>query len=764
MNIYKDLIIDDFVKEIKDNKLQISGSLSSQFQFLEKKSIELSNQKKSELLETNKITNKESLVHLKCLGKHKIITELSIKNKNIIKIFHTFFTNLSNLKIIDLSNNPLGKVSKKFKNFEYLRVLKLNFALISAFPSFLKDMKYLEELHLENNKIEFIPSSIQNFKKLKVLNLSQNNIDKLPIEIGLIPNLQNLYIDKNEFSEIPTSLCYLEKLKNLKLEWFEFLDPALSSEQTDLVVLSELKDYLKEKLFNSEMYVDLQPFIIRLSKNVQNSIDETLLDSIKTDAVDNYSLITKHVFNALNNNYLGVIKSFINDNSELINTKDQNGKSLLYLSIHQKKKIIYDFLLSKIDVRNIPNNYTLVYKAVRLYNFPLVVKLVKMGVPLNEVDYKGNNIFHILFSVFNKNFDQCYQIGNFLIENNITSYNDKNKDGWAPIHIASKYSNYLCFEWIGEINKILQAKNKEIININALGRKNWTPFHLTCSTYKYLECIALLKLGANLLQRTSDGKLPKNTTNNFIITKMLNQKEKELFNEKYNTNNGIININVNKKSLLRSAKYSSKSNKISFTMENYLDMKKENKNNYVSSERDKSEIICSDNQFNLYDKYQTFMMISLSNNKMEIIKCIRKTIGKINYNIFNNYIMMCDILSLIQINNLFELKEELKNQIKIIKSIKAKNNNFLLRQINCVIKYLEKLPNKRFNRLTSIGYSNRKNLFGKNASHSVFMSKIKGEKYNLKNDDRCEKVFIPSFQKLKEKKVQESINSIDLED
>ena len=764
MNINKDLIIDDFMKEIKDNKLQISGTLPPQFQFLEKKSIDLSNQKETDLLELNKNIKKDSLVNLKCLGKHKNITELIIKNRNIIKIFPNFFYNLSNINILDLSNNPLGKISKKFKSFENLRVLRLNSTLISAIPSFLKDLKNLDELHLENNKIEFIPSAIQNFKNLKVLNLSQNNIDKLPIEIGLITNLQNLYIDKNEFSEIPTSLCYLEKINNIKLEWFEFLDPALTSEQTDSEVLSDLKIYLKEKLLNSVMYIDLQSFIIRLSKNIQNNADEAFLDSAKTEVVDNYSLITKSVFYALNNSYLGVIKSFVNDNNELINTKDQNGKTLLYLSIHQKKKNIYDYLLSKVDVKNIPNNYTLAYKAIRLHNFPLLVKLVKMGVPLNEVDYRGNNVFHILFSVFNKNFEQCYQIGNYLIEKNITSYNDNNKDGWAPIHIASKYSNYLCFEWIGEINKILSAKNKAIININALGKNNWTPFHLTCSTYKYLECITLLKLGANLLQRTTDGKLPKYITNNFIITKMLNQREKELFTEKYSTNNSIININVNKKSLLRSVKYSPKSNKILFTMDNYHDMKIENINNYVNSERSKSEIICSDNQFNLYEKYQTYMMISLSNNREEIIRFIRKIFGDINYGIFNNYMLLCDILSLIQKYNLYELHNELKKQKTNFQLVKTKNKNFLLREIDCVVKYLEKFSNRKFNRLTSTGYSNRKYLFGKNASHSVFMNKIRGEKYNLKNDDKSEKVFIPWFQKLKEKKVQESITSIDLDD
>ena len=50
----------------------------------------------------------------------------------------------------------------------------------------------------------------------------------------------------------------------------------------------------------------------------------------KTECYNNSSF---DIFHALNNNFLGVIKSLVKDNPDIINLKDRNGKTPLYLVI-----------------------------------------------------------------------------------------------------------------------------------------------------------------------------------------------------------------------------------------------------------------------------------------------------------------------------------------------------------------------------------------------------------------------------------------------
>ena len=553
----KKIFLDNYTNEIKDDKLELINSSKNINTYQE-----TINNPKKEKIKFFKDENEEkeeniNYSELNCREKISKLKFLIVNNQNIIQINSKVYSYLNNLKSLDLSHNVIASITKKIVNLQYLKILNLSDNFISYIPPFLKDLKYLEELNLNNNKIELIPSSIQFFSSLKVLNISQNLIEKLPIELGLISNLENLSIDKNEFTEIPTTLCYLKNLKSLTLEWFEFLDPELQKIQNDKEVLFTLLNFLENRLMNSIMKIDFHTFIIKMSKNIQNFIQEEKNNEESKSCELNFNL--KDVFYALNNNYIGVIKSFVNNNKDLIRAKDlYSGKNLLYLSIQQEKKKVYDYLISKIDYDTVINNSSLLFRAIRSRNYELFLKLVKLGFSLETLDLKGNNVYHVLFSCFTKNVEQCTQIGNYLIDNKIPGYNTLNYDGWAPIHIAAKYSSYIAFEWIGYINKILESQKREVFDINLLGKNNYTAFHLTCSAYKYNECMILLNLGAKLLLRGSDGKLPKNTTYNFFLTKMLYMKEKELFYNKY-----ILNNSENTK---KGIKY--KKQKISFTMDN----------------------------------------------------------------------------------------------------------------------------------------------------------------------------------------------------
>ena len=677
-----DIIIDDYIKEVKFHKLEILP------QMISTKDAKL---KKLTIIENLPKSDKTSFIYgeIQCVENQKKIKELIVNNQNLIKINKNLYQNLTNLTTLNLSNNSIGKISKKIVQLKNLKHLIVNNNLISVIPFYLADLLYLEEIQLENNLIQLIPIVIQNFNALKILNISSNKLEKLPVELGLIKNLEILLFDKNEYMEIPTSLCYLKKLKRIKLEWFEYVHPSLDIDLKDINIISSFKLILKERLLLSQIYIDFHTLIVKFS---QDKLMDESINTFETEKTECYNNSNFDIFHALNNNYLGVIKSFVKDNPDIINSKDSNGKTPLYLSIQQGRRTIYEFFLSKIDAKSIPNSYTLLFKAIRMRNFPLVVKLNKLGVSLNETDDKGNNVFHILFSVFNKNYDQCCQIGNYFIENDLNCYNTPNNDGWGPIHIASKYGNFVCLEWINYINKILIKKNKVPININLMGKNNWTALHLAVSSYKYSECIKLLELNSNLFARNSDGRLPRYITNNFFLTKMLFKKEYEYF---YNKFFGRVKKYRNTKNDL---KLSDKHSRISVTSENYYSYKTSNKLTSKDYKKSTQNVLSDINKYSLVEKYKLIMMLSLNDNKDEVeFKC-KEILFKIDLTKKNNFIIISDVLSIISKYNLTKLLPDLKR----LKNKLNQDNNFLKNELDSVIKYLEQIKNGKINIITKI--------------------------------------------------------------
>ena len=127
-----------------------------------------------------------SYATIKCYKSLPSVTLLEIKGKNIIKIHKTIFLNLINLTSIDLSDNKLLKISKNFKLFPNLKILKLNNNQITFIPSFIGELNKLEHLSLYKNFISSIPTSIQDLTNLKYFDISSNKIENIPIEFGLL--------------------------------------------------------------------------------------------------------------------------------------------------------------------------------------------------------------------------------------------------------------------------------------------------------------------------------------------------------------------------------------------------------------------------------------------------------------------------------------------------------------------------------------------------------------------------------------------------
>jgi hypothetical protein len=659
--------------------------------------------------------------------KNNSISKISANHIYIIKLNDSIFSNLYNLSSLNLSHNIISEFPKKITNLKNLKYLNLNNNLLSQLPSYLKDLPELEELYLSHNSISNISSSIQNIKNLKILDLSYNKITYLPIEIGFIKELIELDIFNNYFTEIPSSICYLKNLKNIKLEWFEFLDPPQTSDMLDGDFILSLKNILKSLINQSKPYCDYSTFILQLSQNIQNKIKDNSFNSFETEKTECFKYNSNDIFYALENEYLGVIKSLVESDDTNLKIKNQTGKTILYIAIQQGKKDIYDYLLSKINFRNISNPNIYIHKAIRIRNYNLLVKLYLMGADFNSIDEKANNCYHVLFSVFYKNFIQCAQIGNFLIKNNVKGINDLNLEHWGPIHIASKYSSLECLKWIFSVNKELIKNNKEIFNVNLKGKNDWTPLHLSLHSYKYNESILLIKMGSSLFDRTEDGKRMKNITNNFFLTKMLNQKIEKFYNKKYgdnnneNNNNQNINKNINNNNIIEN-------NDNSF-IRNYKNL---------AFESTRNEILLN-SEYSLMERYHSLMLLNLNNNPNEIESIVMEIFQQIK--IINSkfsiiFVEICQIIEKFQFTSFLNFLIQIQKNNNSIQE-----NSFVSKQLNNTINYLKKINEDKF--MTYNLYKskvNTENLLGNtiqlyDLNNSMVSIMKKNEESILQNED-----------------------------
>ncbi len=146
-------------------------------------------------------------------------------SSNQLSILPNGMSNLTNLEYIDLKQNQLPDFPTTLTKCKLLRYLNLNGNNLISIPEAVGDLSFLEELRLDNNffnrfdkKIKLVPESIGKLANLRVLTLRDNVIESLPSSIGNLKNLELLDIRDNLLSSLPESICSLTKLTYLDLK------------------------------------------------------------------------------------------------------------------------------------------------------------------------------------------------------------------------------------------------------------------------------------------------------------------------------------------------------------------------------------------------------------------------------------------------------------------------------------------------------------------------------------------------------------------
>lgn len=619
---------------------------------------------------------------IKCSTNKSSIKSIEARWLKLIKISKSVVLNLNNLTTINLSDNNLKKIAKKYLILKSLTVLCLDNNQITSIPSFIKNFSSLEELSLNGNLITSIPTSIQYCSHLKAFKISHNKIASLPIEFGLLKSLQILHIDSNYFVQIPTTFCYLKQLNAFKLEWFEFLEPKMHKEQKDtkgIQVINSMRTFLQEMVSKSQLYCEFHVFIDKANRFIQKKMKEEVFQTFETEKIEyqNKNIQQRdnnnNIFFAVENNYYGIVKAFILSNEELLRSKNNDNHTPFYISIAFNQNDIINYMLTKINMKTFPNAYLFLHKAIKTRNYNLLIQLSSMGIDLNAFDDQGSTSYHLLFSAFSKSIENCCLIGNFLLEKKVKGLNTANFEKWAPIHVAARRGSVDCIKWIKLQNNIREKKGEEVFNLNLKGKNNWTPLHLSVSGFFYNETLLLLIYGCDLFNKNKEGKTPRKVTHNYFLTKLLYFQEKEFLNNKY-----FSNPNIN----------SSRLNHHSGNIKKINNQSKIKTLAYYSTENKIGNIESS-----FEEKYYSLELLKQTNNSGNLEKIIQLILKNFDMTNNRNCIILTEILDLIVGYNLIDLMSCL-NTIKIQLQKVIKKKIYLEKIVDNTIKLLQRFKSK----------------------------------------------------------------------
>jgi internalin A len=119
---------------------------------------------------------------------------------------------LSNLRWLDISDNPLSSLPTEFWDLHNLEWLDTSWMRLTNFPSGIGQLHKLRFLDLSANSLTTLPSELWQLTNLQTLYLEGTGLTGIPPEIEQLANLQWLSLSYNQLHHLPTEIGKLDKL------------------------------------------------------------------------------------------------------------------------------------------------------------------------------------------------------------------------------------------------------------------------------------------------------------------------------------------------------------------------------------------------------------------------------------------------------------------------------------------------------------------------------------------------------------------------
>ena len=153
-----------------------------------------------------------------------------------------------------------------------------------------------------------------------------------------------------------------------------------------------------------------------------------------------------------------------------INELDENECSPLSVAIRDSQMEIAKALIEAGADPNVGGgaNGSPLHMAVVRGSLLITDMLIKRGAEVNIVDSDGNTPLHFVMNVFTKRDTKYKAIAESLVMSGAKP-NSRNKELWAPLHIAARKGQLEAIKWAKMVNPILSELSMEPFDLNLGG-------------------------------------------------------------------------------------------------------------------------------------------------------------------------------------------------------------------------------------------------------------------------------------------------------
>ena len=154
----------------------------------------------------------KGLVYLNSEGRK----ELCLKGRKLRHVPEAL-TKLTDVEVLDLSDNQLTGLPEELMNLNQLKALLLSDNKLEELPGSVSRLKTLTTLDVAYNGIKTVPETISNLNQLTTLNLSFNELQEMPKTLCQLQKLTTLDITSNPIKRIPKEITTLHQLSTLRI-------------------------------------------------------------------------------------------------------------------------------------------------------------------------------------------------------------------------------------------------------------------------------------------------------------------------------------------------------------------------------------------------------------------------------------------------------------------------------------------------------------------------------------------------------------------